>query len=87
MKFMCDKFQELFLKDSKYNLEDITENYFDSLDNYEEKYNTLKELLDVNITHSTANIVVNDLLTVINRLCIELQTSINAMGKFINAYT
>ena len=29
----------------------------------------------------------NDLLTVINRLCIELQTSMNAMGKFINAYT
>jgi len=34
VKFMCDKFQELFLKDSKYNLEDITENDFDSLDNY-----------------------------------------------------
>ena len=34
VKFICDKFQELFLKDSKYNLEDITENDFDSLDNY-----------------------------------------------------
>lgn len=72
-------------KDSKYNLEDITENDFDSLDNYEEKYNTLKELLDVNITPSTTNIVVNDLLTIINRLCIELQVSINGMGELINA--